>query len=54
MTGKRPLDKTNDPLPSSTGPARSGRPLFVWPMALLALTLGLLLVANTVSAWGRR
>ena len=30
------------------------KPLFTWPIALVAVTLGILLVTNTVSAWGHR
>jgi Spy/CpxP family protein refolding chaperone len=30
------------------------RPLIAWPLALAVLTLAMLLVANTVSAWSRR
>ena len=33
---------------------RPFNPLLAWPMALLAVALGMLLVANTVSAWGSR
>lgn len=31
-----------------------GRRLLVWPVALAAATLAMLLIANTVSAWGSR
>ncbi len=31
-----------------------GRRLVFWPLALIGLTLALLFVANSVSAWGRR
>ena len=30
------------------------KPLFTLPIALVAVTLGILLVTNTVSAWGHR
>ena len=46
MTSKQVIEPEN-----STSPARS---LVSWPLALLALTVGLLLMANSVSAWGRR
>ena len=32
----------------------AGRRLVAWPLALIGLTLALLFVANSVSAWGRR
>ena len=41
----------NDSTQTSGSPARR---LATWPLALLGLTLAILLLANTVSAWGRR
>ncbi len=37
--------------PERRDPSR--RRLLLWPLALVALTLGLMIAANTVSAWGR-
>jgi len=45
MTTDRKLSEKETPL--------VGRRLIAWPLALIGLTLAVLFVANTVSAWGR-
>ena len=45
MTTERKLSGKRTPL--------VGRRLIAWPLALVGLTLAVLFVANTVSAWGR-
>ena len=41
---------SQDPQQSTNG----FTPLIAWPIALVAVTIGMLLLANTVSAWGSR
>lgn len=36
------------------GPKSPNRPLLTWPIALIAVTLAMFLITNTVSAWGSR
>jgi Spy/CpxP family protein refolding chaperone len=51
------METERTPRPTPESPPRAAglrRPLIAWPLALVALTLAMLLVANTVSAWGRR
>jgi Spy/CpxP family protein refolding chaperone len=43
----------NENLASQDQPVALRRRLVTWPLALIGMTLAVLLVANTVSAWGR-